>query len=287
MERVMGFGSLQTEAFATVICPDSPRIQASELSSLGALFNLGIGLFDWIMDRFPERAEIIHSCVTQETLEKLIVGQVDKVLPPAKDDGIDLLFAIIRAFFVDLNCAKWSSDVRKPLREMLLLMLESQSIVSNSKRFSKEPPQGLWQHLRNKSVLPAAALALVGMLDCDRDTERQVQQAWEIGNAVGELLWIVDDLVDAAEDWEAGSWSRPWVLYARSLHFCLSESSTTTEALSALLESGIVHTEVAQLVETFMHLSGLVSDHGSARSFDRCFRTTIQSWISRLAENRH
>jgi hypothetical protein len=63
--RILGLGYQQTQGLAKLA--GTPAAHCQEVAHLGALFNLGIVLFDRILDRFPERTQVLHRYVTQDS----------------------------------------------------------------------------------------------------------------------------------------------------------------------------------------------------------------------------
>jgi hypothetical protein len=161
-------------------------------------------------------------------------------------------------------------------------MLAAETTVSSWSRATTDPGWSTWRQLRNKSVLPSVALALIASLSGPAPTAGRLRSVRGLGQLAGELLWIVDDLVDAAEDWRAGTWSRPWLLHAWWRGRIIGEATTEAEAIAMLLDSGVVHAEAGRLVRALARLREEASNGNGGDELDQCFGATVQSWICRL-----
>ena len=93
---------------------------------------------------------------------------------------------------------------------------------------------------------------------------------------MGELLWIVDDLLDAREDWEAGVWSRPWALQARRGTRRLPDDSS--RALTALLEGPVTHEEAQRAAARAAAAVDFASRRPSS-ALPRWLGVTVESWL--------
>ena len=95
----------------------------------------------------------------------------------------------------------------------------------------------------------------------------------------GEAIWIVDDLADIREDWEAGSWSRPLWMLARSAAETPSDASL---ALRRVVEMGTVDAEARRLADRLTRLRELCNEYEP--SFQRSIRAAVQAWLEELPD---
>ena len=251
--RVVGFGFHQARALARQLGIPS---QAEERAShLGALFNLGIVLFDLVCDRHPRLAKSLFSMVSPGSLNEALCGG-DLAPLDFDDPALRLLRAIILFLFKELETCDAAISVRQEFRRTIARMHEAEMALTQKKRSVDPPDRMLWRHMRAKSALPMWTIALVVLHFNGRDAP--LDRIRPSVARIGFLLWIVDDLADAGEDFGADSWSRVWYLMAKA---------SAEPTLDSIFRSGIVARETKLLA----HILRRIPERTSA--------ATVQSWV--------
>lgn len=131
----------------------------------------------------------------------------------------------------------------------LLRMLDAE-LASPSVTLDKPPVKRVRDVVRDKSAL----LVWVGFQACCLGQQldpTQVEFYQEICNAIGEVLWIMDDLADLEEDLERGIWNRSlW-----RLHDDLGEAhfkkliSSQSQLAEGIISQAIVRREIEAISE--------------------------------------
>jgi hypothetical protein len=271
--RVLGFGSLQAQALSQAL--DAPAEHTASIAELGALFNLGIVLFDWLLDHAPEHAGPLRAAVTPGRLSRLLDGQTvapDPNCPPA----IDCLLAIIADFCRRSGALETELATGRALRSVVQTMYAAE-IESVSDPRPEKRTAGVGTQMRAKSVLPIWTIALVCLhprrppltLSSLRRLEPRVAP-------LGEMLWLIDDMVDLVDDWETQAWNQLWQRWQEGGG---TWPASAEEAVQALLSAGLLDRAIADLVQAWHQVRSTFAPAHGPRSLDLCWRATIQSWV--------
>jgi hypothetical protein len=272
MSRLFGHGWQQTAGLAAVANVRENRIRP--VARLGALFNLGIVVFDHLLDSFPERRATLLEHLTPALLRN----------PPSDapissgDVGIDFVAELA----VEVAAGAQGLDGRPDDGERFAMLLDQMyqaERASTELRRSAAPGPEVWDALRAKSTLPstaAALLALLGVPSANETTRAVVERAAAL---IGEAFWIVDDLVDIESDWDAGCWSRPlWLLSRRNA----APPTNGAQAVQLLLETGLAATEAQRLSRLLAELAALSGV--SQRTLLRPVQASVRSWIEEIPD---
>lgn len=181
--RIVGFGARQTEALASTPPPDGAVLA-------GALFNLGIVLFDCLIDRGGDEARAARA-FDDSTLAQLASGRGPSRLP-ISSPLFAFFLSVARAHFR----AAGKAHAVSPDRMKKMLSAQTLAGLADARSSISE-----LRHMRRKSVWPFLALVEIGATP-DRPVE------FDRAAAFGRAIWIVDDLWDLPEDWQSGTSNR-------------------------------------------------------------------------------
>lgn len=266
LPRVLGFGSLQARALCQVMGTPPQRLAAA--AAAGALFNLGVVLFDYVCDWLPEQAPLLLERLGPASLQRLLAAEG----PPPSTGApvVDFLVDLVAGFFA--RCRALAGPSPDPglwaeFRRCILAMHAAEAATARLRRAEGLPGLAVYRWLRTKSALPIWTMALLGLLPAAPPDPERVRRLRAGCVALGGVLWAVDDLADAAEDWEAGAWSRVWW--------------RCPGATPAELASGpVLRDEAQRLVRGYRRAQRLLGEAARPDSdLDRCFRATLQSWV--------
>lgn len=130
----------------------------------------------------------------------------------ASDPRLNALASMLEDTLIDCRRRAADASLYTAFKTDLLRMLDAE-LASPSVTLHGPPGQRVRLIVRDKSVM----LAWVGFQACsiggpsDPAAARDFQ---EICDAIGEILWIMDDLIDLEEDLDRGIWNRTlWRLY--------------------------------------------------------------------------
>lgn len=274
LARVAGYGHAQTAALAELWGVEDQQA-AAEAACLGGLLNLGIALFDRIVDEYPARAAPLHARIDEAALRGLGVAGADR---RSGDPGIDLSVAV----FVELLAGARALAVTAEegpgaaLQRLLLRMRDGELASAGPGRTRGRPPLAVLRALWRKSVLPLqASLALARLARGDGEEPDEERAA--LVRAGATALWITDDLVDLERDLASGRFSRPLWLLDRGTAPGEVAPGGRSSTRGALVESGILDAESARLAAALRRLQRAEA-HGAAR-FAATISAAVRGWI--------
>jgi hypothetical protein len=310
LPRLLGFGWQQAGGLATIA--GTPTRARAEVARLGGLLNLGVALFDHVCDRSPGQAELLLAGVTPESLDAQLL-QGGRAAPPSGDAGVDLLLAIIANFFSGANRLEGSAREHRTFVRLIRSMYGGERFATGARREHDLPTRQVWWELRRKSVLPTETMASLALLAHPKADATQRSTVRLAAALAGEAIWIVDDLADVREDWDAGSWSRPLWLLARTRDDAIESDETINrddstdgsvadgreatlganaisrriatdgeQAIRRLLDTGIAAAEARRLAERLGALRELPG--APERAFLRPLQAVVHSWLELVAD---
>jgi hypothetical protein len=154
-------------------------------------------------------------------------------------------------------------------------MLSAELASLDARRDRGLPDDQMWDALHDKSALPLWAMA-VSAAPAALPTGHALAAVRANVVSIGELLWIVDDLLDAPGDWLAGVWSRPWALRAESVGG--SPHTDPSDALADLLDSSVIDEE-ARGAATRARLAIRTASQRSGCTLAESLGTSVESWL--------
>ncbi len=267
--RILGFGHVQAMALADAL--ETARRHRAEAAEAAALFNLGIALFDHLTDHPDAAARRLGDVVTPHTLAAL--SRAAQPLALTGDPALDPLLRLIGSFFARSAALGRREGATGSLRALIMRLYRAQLAASALMRGVVAADLGLLAELRDKSALPLLAMAHVMSL-AEPDADRLAAAEGAIAR-LGEALWLADDLVDLAEDWEAGIWTRPWLLCALKCPD-LKASTPLTAAVDILLASEVVSAEADELADRLLPRSPLPA----GGDLQRTIAMSVRSWLA-------
>lgn len=242
--RILGFGAAQTRALAEGVDRDS--------AYAGALFNLGIVLFDSLVDGGGEDAVLARD-FDRSALERLAAG-AGPAPAPCRSAAFDFFTSVAVAFFAALPNERLGGITGR-----LPAMLAAETFAAAGGGGTGR--LGRWRLLRRKSVWPFLTLAEVGGAASMARAE-----------AFGTCIWIVDDLWDAPEDWRSGTASRIWL----DGDAAAALRAGTPATLSRPEGKAFLDAESRRLMLSLRRFAA-AARAGEPR---RCLGATIGAWIS-------
>lgn len=197
-ERVFAFGYLISEMFAwTANLSGESKMLGCER---GAWLNIGISLFDLLVDEIPETSIVLQKTFNKRMLLDWISTGSSHFSVPTTYPLVNLLWKIISHIFQDLNEIDVENDpykkseIRKTFTSMLSGELHSLKMYFRG----KPPAEVIYKNLVAKSVLPYWAMAL---LTVGSAIDQKYMQRWKnLSLILGEFYALVDDARDIVTD---------------------------------------------------------------------------------------
>lgn len=194
---VLAFGA----ALAETLCEASgAHDRTAELAELGALFNLGVSVFDLLVDELPALfAQFERAFSTAELRAYVNQRGSSNGHAPAAPEAVEirLLLGVIDAFF---KRARSLSKRELPALDSsvaeLLLRAHEAEITAGSAGGVADADAA-----RAKSTLPFHILGAV-VDSCAEDGSRG--RATSLAHELGVAFWLTDELVDCVDDFQKG-----------------------------------------------------------------------------------
>lgn len=271
LARMFGHGWQQAAGFG--MFARVPACRLADVARLGALLNLGIVLFDHVVDTFPERRSALTSRVNAQLLATVPSADAAR----SGDLGIDAVAAIAAEVIWGARRLGGRADDLERFGHIIAAMQKGEVASLQDRHPGDAPSAVVWQALYAKSALPATAMAVLATLanPAASDSIRAIVD--RAAALIGEAFWIIDDLVDTQVDWEAGGWNRPlWLLLKR-----IDEPPASGEdAVRRLLETGVAGAEAQRLSQVLAELATLPGS--SQRALLRPVQSAVRSWVEEI-----
>jgi squalene-hopene/tetraprenyl-beta-curcumene cyclase len=247
-----GLGFRQARVLSGLL-PASPTL-GNAVALLGAVFNTGIALFDYLVDESPVGAglfELLNRDLVRGIFEPGVDTRANlaRASQQVSDPRLRLLLGLVAAFATlgqELrrrggNRAAWAG-----LGRLVVALFEAERAVS----LRAAPPdraRDLLPALETKSALPSRTLLQIALLAAPPLAEPP-PRAHRAAATLGRIFWRIDDLADLLTDCRRGAASalllrlgdrlaeqgRAWASDAD----LYDEAEATAEELVGLLESG-------------------------------------------------
>lgn len=165
----------------------------------------------------------------------------------ASDPRLNALASMLEDTLTDCRRRATDASLYAAFKADLLKMLDAE-LASPSVTLDGPPVERVRQIVRDKSV----SLVRVGFQACSigaRFDPAAARDFQEICDAIGEILWIMDDLIDLEEDLDRGIWNRTlWRLYDDVREERFRELTASKPRLAqGIINSGLVAREIDEI----------------------------------------
>ena len=202
-------GYRQTQALLGLMRPAQPQHHAAAV--LGAVFNTGIALFDYLVDE-SSLGGALFDAVNPDIVGGLLdpasgaQAELARAGRLATDPRLRLLLAIVGAFATlsqRLVGSGGNHAAGRDLSQLVAALFHAERAVSVG-RAARANPGDLLPALETKSALPSLTLLHIAMIGSSAPSPLTTR-ARQAAAALGHVLWRVDDLVDLLTDCRTGS----------------------------------------------------------------------------------
>jgi hypothetical protein len=267
---VAGLGLCQGRALGAALAGDDRNRRAAEAAGV---LNLLTGLFDFACDRRPETGDAFRAALGEGTITRLVLGKCR--LGRTGIAAVDSVLEVGQRYIDEVRSLGLPDAARTELVEVLERMLSAELASLDAVRDRVPPDDQTWRVLHDKSALPLWAMAVTAA-PYSLPGGPELDLLREAVSTIGELLWIVDDLLDARLDWEAGVWSRPWAIEAERSGEPPPDDPAA--ALTALLEGPVVEEEARRAAERAAAAVGFSQRHQRSE-LARSIGLSVESWL--------
>jgi hypothetical protein len=264
--RILGFGYVQTDCIAALVGIAETSEERTMVSSLGALFNLFICLFDAACDRSLGDRHLLLAQFDLARLKQMMTGLDHE--NEGTTDWVRDLFVIANEMFSRVRAREKATPHHSNISSKMVDMYHAQVLVTKHQHGRDVRTLSACKAMRQKSVMPIEMMGALALLARpEANTPNLRAQLRRAGNA----MWIVDDLVDLRDDWFASAPNRSW--------WKLENTKDTYEkAARALAASSIPSREARHLSRQLYFLQRDRSPEGLR--FSQCINATVTSWLA-------
>jgi hypothetical protein len=276
--QVMAFGFALCDGLASPFQPDPER--ARKAAALCALFNLGVSLFDILIDQAPELMETFAVYFNESTLRSLGAdrersAEVHSFASQVENDEIRILLKVIAAVFEGLH--ELSAGPLSHSRDLLAQLEGAYFAEMASSKARHEPNADVCRISKVKSAMPFDVMGQIAQLGAHRNGARSAVIPCLAGD-IGEIFWLTDDLIDIVDD-----------LRSCSVNAILAEQGLTPAAcqnpdcvyrgVMQLLSGSQIESRAADVRSRVATLVGHLYDSETSQ-FKDCMLSYVRCWIT-------
>jgi hypothetical protein len=285
-------------AFSYLYCNGLQRALGHEpvaaASVAAALLSIAVCSIDRVVDGDAAAPPILHELAALGQGGRLSQLLPSGGAPRARLDHHELApalipcFAALDEFFAEVDRLLqraadpgYAAELRA---ELIALLTEAATgeLATRDLQFAQRSSEAGVTALRVANTLPQWIVAALALTPHPRPPPLIHGQLAQLTERLAEMMWILDDLADAAADLAAGRWSRVWLLFAE-----LEPASQTilsrrdAEALVHLVGSDVAKREVGLLEDLLNQTRGYtaLADAG-LRELRGLARLMIWSWLA-------
>lgn len=286
--RVAAFSYLYAQALQRALGRE-PNTRASVAAALLSIAVCGI---DRVLDgdraepivqrqlaTLADPARLARLLPADGTRERLDHHELEPQLVPC--------FAALDAFFDEAALLLAGIDDRAyagTLRDELIALIHEAAtaeLATTELRLAKPHGAAGDEVLRAANTLPQWIVATLVLAAHPRPAPGVQAQLARTAEAIAEMMWILDDLADAADDLAQGRWSRTWTrVVAIEPGVATLLARRDPAALEVLARSGVIGDEVTRLEQLLVELRACseLADAGT-RELRQLARVLVWSWL--------
>lgn len=285
--RYAAFGYDVADCFCRLF--DVERKFADDVVVLGTLLNSYAALFDKICDDYTElRPDIMRRCSPGNLFRaaSLIRSDTKPFFRLKENDAplVKIVVLLMREYFN--RCAvvfdRFGNDNLRAEFQSAVSQLYKSELMSVKLIFStRVSKRKIYEILRAKSslliwllVLPCLSFGVEAMRKDFRKLKKAVL-------SFGDIFWILDDIVDAADDFRRGIWGYPLLKF-----FSPDENKQECDALilDKMISSGVISSVADEMCSKYRSAKADFSKiAGNDLDFDKIFLPWFRTWIDSMA----
>lgn len=199
----LSFGAQVTEVYQCLV---SGRVdQASpRATELAAMFNLGISLFDLIVDEFPLLQDELLLFLSEERLRTWVEhGPEPSIAERPEHDEVRVVVRLAEHVFRAIHRRAAQAGLQTQARQVFRTMTSAHDAQLRSRGAAPDPQEP--EVARTKSVLPFMTMFELAVLFAPAAGVGIASSARTLATATGSMFWLVDDLIDLADDLQTGA----------------------------------------------------------------------------------
>lgn len=201
---IIAFGYEMGSTMYTLIGKD--KNDANEIAEICSIFNILISIFDYIHDEKPELAKEFENIINDKIL--LIILTNKKACEDFHSNcnnisstELRILSKITIGFILKLHSIYMQSGREEIMKRLISCVMNAYHAEIASLNYDQYSKKDAFNISRDKSKLPFLVIYLIARLPISSTVEKFKDNFTFINN-VGEIFWLIDDLVDVIQDLE-------------------------------------------------------------------------------------
>ena len=256
---ISAFGYTLARQLYHLVGIDAEYMESVALTN--SLFNTFVGLFDRVCD---ERTDLYPDLIERVSYKSLLCAMDARrrendrtpcfVIKPGDDPDLVILLKIMEEYFI--RCRRLyglsnNSYIWIKFKKIILVLYESEVKSTELNFISSNEFKFIFRTLRNKSSLPGWAICLTIMLPASLKPKQDINRLKEYILRLGDVFWIMDDIVDSVDDLENGRWSYTWFKLASGHGVDMGGKEVL---LNKLIEYGIIPDAANDLCKAYLEV---------------------------------
>lgn len=191
---------------------------AEHFAIINSLFNTCASLFDKICDGFIDLYPKLINWVTPKSLLDAMQvknenGGSHFTLKENDEPALIVILKIMEEYFKrcrEIYRISKNKTVWEEFKKTILVLYKSELLSRNLRFTTRYEQRDIYYILRNKSSLTVWQYFLPTLLSDDLEQKYNYQILKNDMLKLGDIFWIMDDIVDSVEDLESNKWSYTW-----------------------------------------------------------------------------
>jgi len=287
LPRYTMFGYDVTYCFCRLF--NIPQNIADRLTAAGAIANTFAVLFDRICDDYVElyprllhyiSPDILLSKISLDPEKKNDFAEYEKNEPPLIKIVILLLREYFRRIMSIFSDVQDICRVRREFTNTILKLYSSELISINIDYNTQISPKRAYNILRTKSSLFVWLLVIPPVFMTDKWGCKNYVKIKKSTLMLGDVFWILDDIVDIVEDLRCGRWSYVTLSFADKI---LRDDVDSARVLDEIIERGIILSAAEKLCHKYQGAKKNLYKIGwEDNNFDKILLPWIRMWTESM-----
>jgi hypothetical protein len=259
----------------------------SEVARLSSLFNLGISIFDLIIDCFPDLFYHIIDIFNEKSLKQMIndpstLKTIESHNASLSKRELRILLRLVIGFFKNLKKISEKSGVSRDSKHIFSTLLDAYKAEIQSQNFTDLTFVEQLKVSQTKSTLPFKVIEKLIQPYSENSSQLVSNSLHSLISHLSQSFWLIDDLADLINDARTGSLNSIFVRVRSCLGTNNVGKPNYTE-LNELITSNYIEETVNELCDHILTcvkiLQKNIFDRKVAEQFQRFYFAYIQDWM--------
>ena len=261
-----------------------------QVAQLSALFNLGISVFDLIIDHYPNISSVLNSVFNERVLKRLIFesSQEQKKMKSAiqqlNGNEIKILLKLIAGFFKNLNDSfsdGRQDEIKNILLPELIKAYKAELISNNLTKLSLDLHSNI---SRRKSTLPFIVISKLIIIANNDININNLKVYNKFIKNFAESFWILDDILDIVKDIRTGALNSVLVKAQLDLNLsCDNNEETRNVLISQVLKENYIEEASIEFLKRVLICFNILKhksfNNTFVKDFSKFYLIYIRDWM--------